>query len=581
MAQPPRQTPDKATKSERVAPTNNFERWLSVRWLVPILVFAVTLIAFLPSWFNGFVDWDDEETLIKNLNYRGLGLAQLRWMFSTMHMGHYQPMSWLTLAADYLIWGLQARGYHLTSLVIHGVNALLFYFISLHLLRLTIVDSTQDRAALRVAAGFGALLFAIHPLRVESVVWATERRDVLSGLFFLATIWLYLKGAEISAAQKQRKFWMISSVAAYLLSLLSKASGITLPFVLLVLDTYPLRRWQHDERPWHLPNNRKLIFQKVPYLALASVFGVIAVMAQNKSGALKNLETYGVARRIGQTFYGLIFYLWKTIVPSNLSPLYETPINLGLKDWLGFVIAGAIACAITAGLWKQKWPPMLASWVYYVLVLMPVLGIVQSGPQLVADRYSYLPCLGWALLSGGGLFYFWRRFGVVRAAGNFSAAAVVSLALTILLLFGVLTWRQTGIWHNADTLWSHAIEIYPNEPRIMTNYGDVLVRRGEVEEGIEQFREALRIAPLYSIARNKLAIALAGQGKFNLAIEEYREAIRISPNYSHAHNNLGVAFALSGDMNLAIEQFREALRIDPNYEDAQRNLNLAQSRIAP
>jgi tetratricopeptide (TPR) repeat protein len=503
-------------------------------------------------------------------------------MFTTFHMGHYQPLSWGTLAADYLTWGMQPRGYHLTSLIIHGANALLFYFVSLRLIELaTSVEATQDRTKLPLAAGFSALVFAIHPLRVESVVWATERRDVLSGLFFLSAVLIYLKAGDTKAAQGRRRFWWVSSLSAYLLSLLSKASGITLPLVLLILDVYPLRRWQYDEKQWLTPNNRKLLLQKIPYFALALVFGVIALIAQSKSGALKDLETYGIARRIGQAFYGLIFYLWKTIVPLNLSALYETPIHLTVRYWLTFAIAGVAFCAITAILWfKQKWPSIRASWIYYVSILIPVLGIAQSGPQLVADRYSYLSCLSWAVLCGGVFFYFWRRFAAVSTPRNVSAAAVVILALMVVLTLGALTRQQIPVWRNAETLWTHADKIYPNEPRIMTNLGDVLVRRGEVEKGIEQFREALRIAPFYSVAHNKLAIALAGRGKLDLAIEEYREAIRINPNYAHAHNNLGVALALSGDMNQAIDQFREALGINPNYEDAQRNLNLALSRGA-
>lgn len=239
-------------------------------------------------------------------------------------------------------------------------------------------------------------------------------------------------------------------------------------------------------------------------------------------------------------------------------------------------------CAITAILWcKPKLRAVLASWWYYGVVLIPVLGIAQSGPQLVADRYSYLPCLSWAVLCGGSLFYKWRRFVDGSTQRGFFGKARYAVAPLTLLVLGALAWHQTAVWRDSNTLWTHAVRIYPNEPRILTNFGDVLVRRGEVDKGIDQFREALHIAPYYSVAHNKLAIALASQGQFPLAIEHYREAIRLSPKYSQAYNNLGVAFALSGDMNQAIEQFRQALLIDPNYDDAQRNLNLALSRRTP
>lgn len=534
--------------------------------LLPFLIFVFTAATFFPSLFNGFVDWDDEDTLLKNLNYRGLSLAHLRWMFSTFYMGHYQPLTWLTLALDYLTWGIKPLGYHLTSVLMHAASAALFYCVSLRILKSATGDTVQDAVGLRLASAFGGLLFATHPLRVESVAWVTERRDVLSGLFFLATIGLYLKAADPGTAQPRKICFYALSLAAYSASLLSKASGITLPLVLLLLDIFPLARRRCDRNK--AVTALHLILEKIPYFLLASGFAVVAVIAQHQVGALKNLEAYGAARRLGQACYGLLFYVWKTLLPINLSPLYETPMQLSTSDELSFVIAGAIVCAVSVFLLREKrLKPLLAGWIYYGLLLLPVLGIAQSGPQLVADRYSYLACLSWAILGAAGFFYLWRNF---RAARTIIGASATSL----LVLLSALTWRQIGVWHDSTALWTRAVQIYPEGARSLTNYGAALMRNGEVEKAMEQYRKALRIVPFYSVAHNNLASALLSRGKYDLAIGEYREAIRLNPNFSQAYYNLGVTLVLAGQPKEAVLQFREALRIEPNFEDAKRVLAL-------
>jgi len=544
----------------------HIERGWATPWLVPILVFILTLIVFLPALSNGFVDWDDEDTLVKNLNYRGVSLAHLRWMFSTFSMGHYQPLTWLTLALDYSIWGMKPLGYHLTSVLMHAVNAALFYGISLRLLESASDDAAQDAVGLRWASALGSILFAIHPLRVESVAWATERRDVLSGLFFLAAIGLYLKVVDAGEERQRKIYFYALSLAAYSASLLSKASGITLPLVLLLLDIFPLARWRCNLNK--AITARNLTLEKIPYFVLAFGFAVVAVIAQRQAGALKNLEAYGAARRLGQACYGLVFYVWKTLLPIHLSPLYETPLQLSTGDWLSFGIAGVIVCAVSFLLLREtRLRPLLAGWVYYGLLLLPVLGIAQSGPQLVADRYSYLACLSWTLLGAAGFFYLWRNFRALRRILGLGATMLVAL-------LSALTWRQITVWHDSMTLWTHAARLNPEGARTLTNYGAVLMRSGEVEKAMDQYRKALSIVPFYGLAHNNLGSALLSRGKYDLAIGEYREAIRLNPNFSQAHYNLGVTLVLAGRPKEAVSEFREALRIDPSFEDARRVLAL-------
>jgi hypothetical protein len=255
----------KALAETRKAPSKPLDAWIA--FSVAFVTFAV----FLPALRNGFVNWDDYELLVDNPRYRGLGWEQVSWMFSTFHNGHYQPLSWMTFALDYLIWGMEPFGYHLTNLVLHATNTALVYFLALRLLSLALSrpPSAPD-LGLRMAAGFAALFFSIHPLRVESVAWVTERRDVLSGLFFLATLLCYLQGMTISNDPSHQARWRNRALIAYGLSLLSKASGVTLPVVLLALDVYPLRRLGGGPGRWLGPLARHVWWEKVPFFLLAA-----------------------------------------------------------------------------------------------------------------------------------------------------------------------------------------------------------------------------------------------------------------------------------------------------------------------
>src|SRR5262245_4067562 len=259
-------------------------------WLAPMVIALVTFVAFYPSLRNGFVDFDDDQALLLNPRYRGLGWANLGWMFTTLHMGHYQPLSWFTLGLDHLLWGMSPWGYHLTSLLLHVANGVLFYFVCLRLLRLAFPDASgPGERALRAASGVAALLFAIHPLRVESVAWVTERRDVLSALFFLATILCYLRRHTETAEPGTGWRWTALALSFYVLSLLSKAGGMLLPFVLVVLDVYPLRRLRGSPTGWWSGAARRAWWEKCVYLVPAVVFAAVAFIAQQQSGAMKPL----------------------------------------------------------------------------------------------------------------------------------------------------------------------------------------------------------------------------------------------------------------------------------------------------
>src|SRR5213594_1373042 len=375
-----------------------------VSWLAPVLIALVTFAAFLPTLQNQFVTWDDSKNFLENAHYRGLGWTHIRWMWTT-HLGHYIPLTWMTLGLDYLLWGMNPFGYHLTSLLLHTANAAVFFFVVRRILALALPSPSERGHALAVSAGVAALVFAIHPLRVESVAWVTERRDVLSGLFYLSTILMYLQACE-RGARGRGGYWL--SVAVFVCALLSKSMVVNLPVVLLILDVYPLRRLGGSIGWWSAPA-RRVYGEKIPFVLLAAAASAIAVMAQSSVHAAVSLAQLSALDRLAISAYGLGFYLWKMIVPLNLSPLYELrpPVNPGATP---FILSYGVILAISAIVLalRRRVPGLLAAWVVYVVVLLPVLGIVQSGPQIAADRYTYLAGLGWAILAGAGLLSCWQ-----------------------------------------------------------------------------------------------------------------------------------------------------------------------------
>lgn len=279
-----------------------------------VAVAGLTFLAFVPVLGNEFVSWDDDTLILNNPDFRGFELRHLRWMFSTMILGNYQPVTWLSFALDYTIWGLRPFGYHLTNLILHSLGAALFFFIARRMLRASCPLARGP--AIDLAAAAAALLYSVHPLRVESVAWAVERKDVLSGFFLFACLLAYLRGIE-AAARPVRRGWIVLSLVLFVLSLLSKVWGITFPLVLLILDTYPLKRFNPGER-------RARLVEKLPFIFLAGAAALTALYAQtNYATSVARLD---VAGRFAQSAFGIVFYFAKMLLPLRLSPIYEHPL---------------------------------------------------------------------------------------------------------------------------------------------------------------------------------------------------------------------------------------------------------------
>jgi Flp pilus assembly protein TadD len=528
----------------------------------------VSMLAFLPGLEGVFLDWDDRENFLQNPHYRGLGAAQLHWMLTTARMGHWIPVTWLSFAVDWLLWGMNPFGYHLTSLVLHGLAAALFYLVARRLL--ATARPRADQTAVILGAALAALFFGLHPLRVESVAWITERRDVLAGVFFLAATGAYLgRWTPDGTPRARERLYYLASLGLFVAALGSKVMTVTLPAVLLVLDVYPLRRLGPGAGGWLGGRGHRVWLEKAPFFLLGAAAAVTAVGINRAQGNLTSLAVVGPLDRLAISAYSLIFYPWKTLIPLGLSPMYELPHPLDPSS--GPFVAAALALgAITtaACALARRWPAFSAAWTAYVVMALPVAGLVQNGFQIAADRYSYLPCLPWALLAGAGLaaLVLPRADGARRPA---TAAALVTGAGLVVL--AAMSWQQTKVWRDTETLWRRALAVAPS-PVAHSNLGLTLARAGDTRGAVPHYREAIALRPDYAEAWNNLGLAQAQLGDLAGADGSLREAVRLKPPFATAWSNLGMVRARQGRSAEAVAAYREALRLDPAHADAHGNL---------
>jgi tetratricopeptide (TPR) repeat protein len=546
-----------------------------LRWLAPIILVVTTIVAFLPTLENGFVNFDDVENFLNNRSYRGLGPAHLRWMFITWNLGGLIPLTWMTLGLDYVVWGMDPAGYHLTSLALHVLGSLVFYFVLIRLLEAAQRSPEPDGAGLRLGALFGALLFAVHPLRVESVAWVTERRDVLSGLFFLLSILAYLRAWDTRAGERLGRKWYLLSLGMFLCALLSKAMAVTLPLVLLLLDVYPLRRLRLLSAGWLKPMARNILVEKAPFMVLSLACSAITVVAGRRNDGLASLDKLGLLDRISLAAHSAAFYLWKTIAPVNLAIMYELPERIDRTTW-PFLLSWVVVISITAVclVFRRRLAALPAVWVAYLATLAPVSGLVQAGWQMAADRYTYLPCLGWAALGGAGLFLTLRRASGPEGGSTRARSVIIWTAALMVIGLAALTWKQVGVWRDTETLWTHALAASPSG-RAHENLGTLLEERGQVAGAAGHFEQLVRIRPRYGPGHLYLGAARAAQGRLPEAISHYNEAARLMPDSAVPHYNMGLALVAQNRTAEAVERYREAVKLVPTYVDAHNNLGLA------
>ena len=608
--------------------------------LIGLILFAVTLALYLPVRGYDFINCDDPDYITSNpVVLGGLTWAGVKWAFAAPHVGNWIPVSWMTHMLDVQMFGPHAGGPHLVNALIHALNGALAFWL---LWRLT---GSLWRSA------FVAALFALHPLRVESVAWVCERRDVLSAFFGLLTLMAYLKyvssgacrvagaerrGAGLEARGFPPELWYVLSLLLFALGLMSKAMIVTVPFLMLLLDYWPLGRLQLGGQASPEAVGAALwprVREKIPFFGLSAVFSVLTVWGQRALGAVPALESLPVPVRMENALVSYARYLAKELWPVNLALQYpyvgRWPFSLVLISLLLIIAISAWALRV-----RRRAPCVLVGWLWFLGALLPVIGLIQAGSQSMADRFTYLPSLGLFIIIA---------WGVPAILFQTSAARWACGALAGLVLLAC-AWRshdQLSCWKNSGTVFGHAIAVTrdnwfargclgsylvqqgqteeaiaqfkaglaisphdagllaslagvladkkqqyaeavvlyegslrsdPNRADRRGKFAELLTRMGQTEGAVVQYREMLRLSPSDADTYNKLGIALASQGKLEEAITNLQEAVQLGPGLAYAHCNLGNALSVQHKYAEALRQYGEALRLDPAYAYAHNNL---------
>ena len=517
---------------------------------VCLLLAALVFAAFAPVLHNGFVGYDDPEYVTANPHVNsGLKWANARWAFTAAHANNWHPLTWLSHALDCTLFGLQPGGHHLTSLLLHIANTLLLF------LWLSGATGSTGRSA------FVAAVFGVHPVHVESVAWVAERKDVLSGLFAMLTLLAYTAYADRPG--KARYCLTAALLAA---GLAAKQTLVAMPLLLLLLDFWPLRRRETPAR---------LVREKIPLLVLAALAAAAAVWAQRQGGALAGADALPLALRLENAVCACVAYLGKTIWPVNLAVFYPFP-AVGIAFWkVAASLLGLVAASFLAWAERRRHPWLLAGWGWYLLTLLPVIGIVQVGMQSMADRYLYLPMIGLLMAAA------WELGERLHAARALPVAAAITVVAC-----GWLCWQQVHYWKDGITLFRHAVAVTRDNYVAHDNLGVELDRLGRADEALAEYRETIRIRPgdrhgEYNYAQ---AVFAKGErrfreGKYEEAAALFQEGLRHQPGNPAAHTYLGVVRALEGDYTAALASFDMALRLDPGYAPAKAARAVVAARI--
>jgi hypothetical protein len=512
----------------------------------------VTALVFSRSLGHEFVAWDDEILLVDNPSFRSLGWAALRWMAGSTLLGHYVPVTWLSFAIDHAVWGLRPVGYHSTNVFLHAASAALVYGVAARLLGWA---RAWTDGARRLGAVTVALVWALHPLRVEAVSWVTGRRDVLSGFLFFLALTAYLEAA--SARGARRRGWLVAVAAMYGLALGSKAIVMTAPLALVALDVYPLRRLPPDVRGWGARGLRGVWLEKAPLVILAGMAAAASAVAVPRGAGYQIL---GLTAWLGKLAASLATPLWKTVWPLSLSPLYELPrrIDLGVAEyWASGLLVAGISLAVLA--LRQRWPAGVVAWVWYLAFLAPVSVMAHAGPQITADRYSYLPILGPVMLFGAAV----GAVAESARAARLPVAVARSLGMGAVALIAVLagvTWRQQGVWRDTGRLWAHAVAVTPHCVRCHVNLGNWLMAHDRLDEAVGHYERALSLDPARTGLRTNLGLALVRLGRPVEAIPHYEAVLARSPDAVAVRVSLATALVAAGRLPEAVARLEEAAR---------------------
>jgi tetratricopeptide (TPR) repeat protein len=551
-------------------------------YLIIVLLIAASLAAYGRILGNEFVNYDDNLYITENSHVKsGINAATIKWAMTDVHTGHWHPLAMLSHALDWSLFKDNAGGHHLVNLLLHIGNTLLLFFL------LNKITNNLWPSA------FAAALFALHPLRVESVAWAAERKDVLSMFFGLWTLYAY---AFYVAKPQVSKY--ILCLVLFALGLMAKAMLVTLPFVLLLLDFWPLKRWEKEPikdisaaTPAVNPQikkkakKRKLIVGKalreikpfrpsIGFLVVekAPFFILIALSIGMTFYAAQSVRTISSAlsltTRIINMFVSYAAYIGKIFWPVDLAVFYPYQHVLPFWQFLGALLILLLISAVVI-LYIRKLPFLFVGWFWYLGTLIPVIGLVQVGPQALADRYTYLPSIGIGIMLAWGI-------PCLLPSEKMRKIILIPAAAIVLVVLSVLTWRQCGYWKNSITLYNYTLQVTDNNALAHYNLGIALQNQGNVEKAIPHFKLALNIDPSYDSAHYNLGVALQNQGNIEEAFKHFLETVRINPHSPDAHNRMGTILAINyKKYDQAIYHFRQALQIDQSNPDTHVNLAIA------
>ena len=576
---------------------------LRIKQVIWIYIFfaATTLIAFWQVNHCDFINYDDPSYVTENVHIRhGITTEAIRWAFTTGYAGNWHPVTWISHMLDVELFGLKPRWHHLTNLLFHIANTLLLFFVFHRMTKAT------------WQSAFVAALFALHPLHVESVAWVAERKDVLSTFF-----WMLTMGAYIHYVEHPRFRSYLAVITFLALGLMAKPMLVTLPFVLLLLDYWPLRRLQgagsgkrgagsenentslaaeplfankrkgkssrkhsvqaivQDAKPadrkyqWTLV--RPLLIEKVPFFALAALSSIATFVFQQKAGAIASFEGIAPGVRIANAFVSYIIYIRKMIWPDDLAVFYPHPGSLPFWQVLGAVLL-LTAVTVIVILEAKRFPYLATGWLWFAGTLVPVIGIVQVGSQALADRYTYVPLIGLFIMAAWGvpeLLKNWRHRKEVLAAMS-------ALIFTCLL---ILTYTQAGYWRTSLELYDHALKVTTNNDTIHNNRGDAYCRLGNLRQAIPDFDKAVEINPQYADAYYNRGVTYGKLGSHRQAIEDFDRAIEAGPERPEPYYNRGFAYGELGDFRKAIENYGRAIEINSENAEAYNSRGVAYGKL--
>ncbi len=513
---------------------------------------------------------------------RSFNAAFLKRAFFGFYYSNWHPITMVSYAMDYSAWGLDPMGYHMTNILLHSANTFLVVVLVFRLIEKWEATGRPSGLTSRflgangkpIAAVATGLLFGLHPLHVESVAWASERKDVLCGLFFLLSMLAYIKYAnrnfpeKLPSALYNRHYLLCLALFAF--ALMSKAMAVSLPMVLLILDWFPLGRI------FSLKSFGAAFYEKLPFIALSVGDSVLTILAQKKSGAMVSFSKVPFIERLPVAARSLVLYLWKMVLPMGLVPFYPYPKHASPLSFRYFIyVIGIVTITVFCLIMAKRRKIWIACWGYYVITLLPVLGIIQVGQQAMADRYAYLPSLGPFLAVGVTTAWTLGKAGRFKQSGLLTKVSV-TVALLAVLSMSHLTFRQIGIWKNSLVFWNYVVRKEPYKTAIAYNgRGLVFEKMGRTERAIADFKTAIRLSPSFAVPYNNIGLSLEKAGQIKRAITDFTKAIVLNPAYFRAYYNLGGVLLRAGQPSTAITEYDKAIALNPSYEVAYNDRGVA------